>query len=155
MKIAIGCDQNGYALKLQLMNFLKEKNIEYVDFGSTEGESTYYPEIALKVSTEIAKGNFERGILICGTGIGMAITANKVPGIRAAVCHDIYSAERAKKSNNAQIATFGAEIVGPSLAKYLLNIWLNSEFVDGRSTPKIKLINEIDKKFKKDTNKAV
>ncbi|MBA5849833.1 ribose 5-phosphate isomerase B [Clostridium sp. cel8] len=150
MKIAIGCDQNGYELKLELMDFLKEKNIEYVDFGSNKGESTYYPEIALKVSKEVAKGNFERGILICGTGIGMAITANKVPGIRAAVCHDIYSAERAQKSNKAQIATFGAEVVGPSLAKYLLNIWLNSEFVDGRSTPKVNLINEIDKNFRKD-----
>lgn len=150
MKIAIGCDQNGYALKLQLMEFLKEKNIEYVDFGSNEGETVYYPNVALKVGEEVANGSFDRGILICGTGIGMAITANKVPGIRAAVCHDIYSAERAQKSNNAQIATFGAEIVGPSLAKYLLNIWLNSEFADGRSTPKVKLINEIDEKFRKD-----
>ena len=149
MKIAVGCDQNGYQLKLTLLKFLKEKNIEYTDFGSNEGESIYYPNIALKVSEEIANGNFDRGILICGTGIGMAITANKVPGIRAAVCHDIYSAERARKSNNAQIATFGAEIVGTSLAKYLLDIWLNSDFVDGRSTPKVKLINEIDEKFKK------
>lgn len=155
MKIAIGCDQNGYKLKLHLIEFLKEKNIEYKDFGSNKGETTYYPNIALKVSEEIAKGKFDRGILICGTGIGMAITANKVPGIRAAVCHDIYSAERARKSNNAQIATFGAEIVGTSLAKYLLNIWLNSEFVDGRSTPKVKLINEIDKKFKKNIKQEV
>lgn len=149
MKIAIGCDQNGYDLKLQLMEFLKKRNIQYTDFGSNEDETVYYPNIALKVSEEVAKKNFDRGILICGTGIGMAITANKVPGIRAAVCHDIYSAERSQKSNNAQIATFGAEIVGPSLAKYLLNIWLNSKFVDGRSTPKIKLINEIDKNFRK------
>lgn len=150
MKIAIGCDQNGYALKSQLIKFLQEKNIKYVDFGSNEGESVYYPNIALKVGKEIASGNFDRGILICGTGIGMAITANKVPGVRAAVCHDIYSAERAQKSNNAQIATFGAEIVGPSLAKYLLDIWLNSKFVDGRSTPKVKLINEIDENFRKE-----
>ncbi|OBR92893.1 putative sugar phosphate isomerase YwlF [Clostridium ragsdalei P11] len=149
MKIAIGCDQNGYALKLELIKFLKEKNIEHIDFGCGEGETVYYPKVALKVSEEVAKGNFDRGILICGTGIGMAITANKVPGIRAAVCHDIYSAERAQKSNNAQIATFGAEVIGPSLAKYLLNIWLNSEFKDGRSTPKVELINEIDENFRK------
>ncbi|NGX97878.1 MAG: ribose 5-phosphate isomerase B [Candidatus Afipia apatlaquensis] len=151
MKIAIGCDQNGYKLKLQLMEVLKERNIEYVDFGSNEDETIYYPNVALKVSKEIAGGNFDRGILICGTGIGMAITANKVPGVRAAVCHDMYSAERSRKSNNAQIATFGAQIIGATAAQYLLRVWLDSDFKDGRSTPKVKLVDEIDERFRKTT----
>lgn len=149
MKIAIGCDQNGYGLKIAVIEYLKEKGIEVTDFGCNEGEVVLYPNVALKVAEEVADGNFERAILICGTGIGMQIVANKVHGVRAAVCHDVYSAERARKSNNAQIMTMGAEIVGPALGKSLVDAWLHSEFQGGRSTSKVQLINKIDDKLRK------
>jgi ribose 5-phosphate isomerase B len=97
----------------------------------------------------VSKGEFERGILICGTGIGMAIVANKVPGVRAACCHDPYSAERARKSNNAQILTMGSQIVAPTLAHTLLDHWLDSEFAGGRSSPKVAKIDAIDEKYRR------
>ena len=95
----------------------------------------------------LADGTYQRGILICGTGIGMAITANKVPGVRAACCHDPYSAERARKSNDAQILTMGAQIVAPILARMLLDHWLVSEFQGGRSAPKVEKIKAVDRRY--------
>ncbi len=149
MRLAIGCDQNAYALKLEIMKHLDHIGIAYDDFGSHEGESVLYPNVALSIAEEVSKGNYERAIILCGTGIGMAITANKVPGVRAAVCHDVYSAERARKSNNAQIMTMGAEIVGAALAKKLVDVWLASEFQGGGSAPKVELMCEIDERYRK------
>jgi ribose 5-phosphate isomerase B len=100
------------------------------------------------VAEDVAAGKFERAILICGTGIGMSIVANKVPGVRAACCHDVYSAQRARKSNDAHIMTLGSEIVGYALARELVDTWMASEFAGGRSLPKVELIDEIDKKYK-------
>lgn len=150
MKIAIGCDENAYDLKVVIINHLKEKGIEYEDFGCKDGETVPYPIIANKVATEIAAGNFERGILLCGTGLGMAIAANKVPGVRAATCHDVYSAERARKSNDAQIITMGAQVIGHRLATKLIDAWLESEFQGGNSKIKVDLINEMDAKYRRD-----
>ncbi len=144
MKIAIGSDHLGLELKNIIRDFLKEKEIEVNDFGTVSKEPIDYPDMAKKVAKAVAKGDCERGILICGTGIGMAIAANKVKGIRAAVCHDLYSAERSRKSNNAQIMTMGALIIGPELAKKLVEVWLNSEFQAGRSERKVKKIMEIE-----------
>ena len=144
MKIAIGSDHLGLELKNIIRNFLKEKEIEFKDFGTMSKEPIDYPDIAKKVAKAVAKGDCQRGILICGTGIGMAIAANKVEGIRAAVCHDLYSAERSRKSNNAQIMAIGALIIGPELAKKLVEVWLNSEFQGGRSERKVKKIMEIE-----------
>ncbi|EAE5921478.1 Ribose 5-phosphate isomerase B [Listeria monocytogenes FSL J1-208] len=146
MKIAIGCDEMGYELKQTLIAHLKEKNIEFTDFGSFEDEKVLYPSIAEKVALEVKNNDFDRGILICGTGIGMAITANKIHGIRAAQIHDSYSAERARKSNDAHIMTMGALVIGPSLAVSLLDIWLDSDFSGGRSQAKVDLMEEIDQK---------
>ncbi|HDU0359104.1 TPA: ribose 5-phosphate isomerase B [Listeria monocytogenes] len=146
MKIAIGCDEMGYELKQTLIARLKEKNIEFTDFGSFEDEKVLYPSIAEKVALEVKNNDFDRGILICGTGIGMAITANKIHGIRAAQIHDSYSAERARKSNDAHIMTMGALVIGPSLAVSLLDTWLDSDFSGGRSQAKVDLIEEIDQK---------
>ncbi|MCC7163395.1 MAG: ribose 5-phosphate isomerase B [Anaerolineae bacterium] len=149
MKIAIGSDQFGYALKENLKAHLIALGHEPVDFGVADPEEAIdYPDVAIVVSEKIARGEFERGILICGTGIGMAITANKIPGVRAACCHDSYSAERARKSNDAQILTMGAEIVGPSLGRSLLEIWLASEFGGGRSTRKVEKIKQLDERKK-------
>ena len=96
-----------------------------------------YPDVAVKVAEAVARGEYERGILVCGTGIGMAIAANKVPGIRAAVCHDPFSTERSRKSNNAQIMCMGERVIGVELAKYLVDIWLECEFAGGGSAPKV------------------
>ena len=144
MKIAIGSDHLGLELKNIIRDFLKEEEIEINDFGTMSKEPVDYPDIAKKVAKAVAKEDYERGILICGTGIGMAIAANKVKGIRAAVCHDLYSAERSRKSNNAQIMAIGALIIGSELAKKLVEVWLNSEFQGGRSERKVKKIMEIE-----------
>ena len=123
MKIAIGCDEAAYALKVAIMKHLDTKeDIEYTDFGAAAGEVILYPDVAQKVAEAVARGEFERGILVCGTGIGMSIVANKVPGIRAAVCHDPFSTERSRKSNNAQIMCMGERVIGVELALSLIHI---------------------------------
>jgi ribose 5-phosphate isomerase B len=144
MKIAIGCDEAAYGLKLEIMSHLESKGHTMVDFGSGEGESVLYPNVAYALAKEVAEEKFERGILLCGTGIGMAITANKVPGVRAAVCHDSYSTERSRKSNNCQIMTMGARVVGAELAKNLVDVWMESEFSGGGSQAKVDRISEIE-----------
>ena len=153
MKIAIGCDELAYKLKEIIKAFMEEQSdveIELVkDCGVEENESTDYPDIAERVAKSIMSGECDRGILICGTGIGMAIAANKFPGIRAAQVCDPYSAERARKSNNAQIMTLGALTLGPETAKYLVGIWLKCEFAGGRSTRKVDKINAIDETYRK------
>lgn len=149
MKIAIGCDEAAYRLKIVLKNHLEQKGFEVVDFGAEEGQTVLYPDVAVAVAKAVAKGDFKRAVLVCGTGIGMSITANKVPGVRAAVCHDSFSAQRARKSNDAQIACFGERVIGTELAKNLLDIWLDSEFAGGGSTPKVNRINEYEHEFMK------
>ena len=149
MKIAIGCDEAAYQLKVVLMEHLKKKeDIELKDFGADAGEVILYPDVAKAVAEAVAAGDFDRGILVCGTGIGMAITANKVPGIRAAVCHDPFSTERSRKSNNAQIMCMGERVIGVELAKYLVDIWLKCDFAGGGSTPKVNRIDEIESSYK-------
>lgn len=150
MKIAIGCDEAAYQLKVALVEHLNQRDdIELKDFGANAGEIILYPDVAKSVAEAVAAGEFERGILVCGTGIGMAITANKVPGIRAAVCHDPFSAERSRKSNNAQIMCMGERVIGVELAKYLLDVWLKCDFSGGGSTPKVNRIDEIDAMYHK------
>jgi len=104
-----------------------------------------YPDVAIAGAEEIARGTYERGILICGTGIGMTIVANKISGVRAACCHDPYSAERARKSNDAQVLAMGAQIIGPMLGRQLLDHWLASGFMGGRSTNKVEKIKTLDR----------
>ena len=150
MKIAIGCDEAAYQLKVALIEHLKQKgNIELKDFGADAGEVILYPDVAKAVAEAVAAGEFERGILVCGTGIGMSITANKVPGIRAAVCHDPFSTERSRKSNDAQIMCMGERVIGVELAKYLVDIWLKCDFAGGGSAPKVDRINEIDMAYRR------
>lgn len=147
MSIAIGCDEAGFYFKEKIEDYLKSLGLDFKDYGVYDTNPVLYPDIAIKVAEAIAAGKHERGILICGTGIGMAITANKVPGIRAAVCHDPYSAERARKSNDAQIIALGARIIGEELAKNLIATWLNSEFQGGGSTQKVQKITEYEHRF--------
>lgn len=144
MRLALGCDSAGLPLKEIVYQHLKNRGVPVVDCGIRPGQDIDYPDVARDVAEQVAAGKFDRAILICGTGIGMAIVANKVPGVRAAVCHDPYSAERARKSNDAQVMALGARVVGPELAKSLTDIWLKSEFEGGRSAPKVAKIIEID-----------
>jgi ribose 5-phosphate isomerase B len=143
MKIAIGCDENALDLKNALIEVLKSKGIEFKDFGVYTTNPVDYPDIARSLVLEVQNGNFERGILVCGTGLGMAICANKFKGIRAAVCHDIYSAQRSILSNDCQILCMGALIIGKSLAKEILKIWLEIERTGG-TVKKVKKINELE-----------
>lgn len=150
MKIAIGSDHLGLDLKNTIKDFLSEQTqviVELFDMGVFDTNPVDYPDIAEKVALEIASGRVERGILICGTGIGMAISANKVPGVRAAQAHDIYSAERARKSNDAQIITLGALVIGKELAKKIVGAWLVSEFAGGGSKQKVKKMKQIDARY--------
>ena len=144
MKIAIGCDEIAIDLKNALIEVLKERNIEYKDFGINTPEPVDYPDIAVEATKEVQNGNFDRGILLCGTGLGMAICANKFKGIRAAVCHDILSTQRSILSNDCQILTMGALIIGKKNAQELLKVWLNIERTGG-TIKKVKKINDIEK----------
>ncbi len=149
--IAIGCDEAAFELKHILIDHLKQHyQIEIKDFGCYDTSPVLYPKIAQELAQAVANSEFERGILLCGTGIGMSIVANKIKGVRAACCHDVFSAQRARKSNDAQIITMGARVIGSELAKVILDAWLLSEFSGGGSAPKVDLINEIDIKGSKD-----
>ena len=148
MKIAIGSDEMGFDLKQHVISVLKDNGYEYEDFGSYEGEKILYPNIAEKVAKEVAGSKFDRGILICGTGIGVAITANKVHGIRAAQVADIYQAERAAKSNDANVITMGGLTTGKAVAEMLTLAYLKSEFQGGRSKPKVDRMREIDDQYR-------
>ncbi len=152
MKIAVGCDEAAFEMKEAIKKYLEDKGHTIQDFGVYNTEPSLYPDVAAAVGTSVAKGENERGILMCGTGLGMAITANKVPGIRAATCHDAYSAQRAMKSNNAQIMTMGARVIGLELAKNLVDNYLESEFQGGGSAPKVDKIMEWEKELHKQAN---
>ena len=146
MRIVIGSDHFGYALKEDLKHYLIELGHEPVDVGCDNAEQPVdYPDVAVAAAQRIASGEFDRGLLVCGTGAGMAIVANKVAGVRAACCHDPYSAERARKSNNAQVITMGAQVVGAALGRQLLDHWLASEFAGGRSQAKVEKIEALDR----------
>lgn len=144
MKIAIGCDNLGVQLKEELKDYIVALGHEIVDYGCASNEVIDYPDVAQTAVLAVRDGDCDRGILICGTGIGMAMAANKIKGIRAAQCHDTYSAERAAKSNNAHIITLGALIVGPQIAKPVVRTWLESSFTDGPSTIKIEKIMQLE-----------
>ncbi len=148
MKIALGCDEAGLPLMDVLRDYLEKQNIAVHDFGVHTTDPVDYPDVAEAASKAVADGECERAILVCGTGIGMSITANKVPGVRAALCHDTYSAERARKSNDAQVITMGARVIGPELAKKIIEVWLESDFAGGNSTRKVEKMNAVDERYR-------
>ncbi len=145
--IALGCDEAAFHLKETVRVHLEKRGLTVRDYGVHDTNPSLYPDKAAEVASAVAAGHHERGILLCGTGIGMCITANKIPGIRAAVCHDQYSAERSRKSNDCQIMTLGSRVVGEELAKSLVDTWLDSDFLGGGSTAKVEKINEIEQRF--------
>ena len=144
MKLAIGCDNLAVDLKNQIIKTFTEKGHEFVDYGCFDASPIDYPDIGVQVARAVASGEFARGILICGTGIGMAITANKVKGCYAAVCHDVYSTERSILSNDANVMCMGALVIGPATASTLVEKWLSLEFKASPSLQKINKIKEIE-----------
>ena len=126
--IAIGSDHGGYELKKEIIAYLEDNNLEYKDYGTYTPDSCDYPVYAKKVARAILSGECEKGILICGTGIGISITANKFKGIRAALCHDCFSAQATREHNDANIVAMGARVVGPGLAVKIVDTFLNTEF---------------------------
>jgi ribose 5-phosphate isomerase B len=145
--IAIGADDAAIELKDLIVAHLASRGHTVTDYGVARGQHTPYPDVACTVAEAIAAGRHARGIIICGTGIGVAIAANKVPGIRAAVCHDLYSTQRSRMSNNCQIMTMGARVIGPELAKSLVDVWLAAEFQGGASAEKVDRICAIEDKY--------
>ncbi len=146
-KIVVGSDHYGLPLKNVVRDHLIEKGYEVDDLGVMTADPVDYPDVGVRVAEAVGQGLYDRGVLVCGTGAGMAIVANKVPGVRAVCVHDPYTAERARASNNAQIITMGSEIIGPGMAKKLVDIWLASEFQGGRSAPKVAKIDQIDRRY--------
>ncbi|MDY2599249.1 MAG: ribose 5-phosphate isomerase B [Lachnospiraceae bacterium] len=141
--IAIGCDHGGFELKQEIMKHLEENNVEYKDFGTYTTDSCDYPVYAKKVAKAILSGECEKGILICGTGIGIGITANKFKGIRAALCHDVFSAQATREHNDANVLTMGERVVGPGLALKIVDTFLTTEFSnDERHINRIRQIEE-------------
>ena len=144
MKIAIASDHGGYALKNELLPYITELGHEFRDFGCCSTDSMDYPDIAFPAAEAVASGEFDRGILICGTGIGMAISANKVNGVYAAVCHDIYSTERSILSNDCNCMCMGALVIGKATALTLVRTWLSLTFKESPSSKKIAKFKQIE-----------
>ncbi|EML6500716.1 ribose 5-phosphate isomerase B [Clostridioides difficile] len=144
MKIAIGSDHVGIELKLTIIEYLKELGHEVEDFGPYSSERTDYPIYGKKVAEEVATGNFDKGILICGTGVGISIAANKVKGIRAIVCSEPYSAKLSHEHNNTNILAFGSRVIGSELAKMIVKEWMDAEFEGGRHANRVKMIEDIE-----------
>ncbi|TLS50508.1 ribose 5-phosphate isomerase B [Paenibacillus antri] len=131
MKIAIGADHAGYRLKAELLEFIRSLGHELEDFGAHGPESVDYPDFASAVCNQVVSGKADRGILICGTGIGMSIAANKVPGIRCALVHDVFSAKATREHNDTNVLAMGERVIGPGLAQEIVGTWLATEFSQG------------------------
>ncbi len=144
--IVIGCDNAAVGMKNMLIEYMESMGVTVENVGCDSAEDpTYYPDIAKRVCDKIIESNYiKNGILVCGTGIGMSMTANKFKGIRAALCHDNFSAERAKLSNDSNVLCMGERVIGYELAKKILKEWLSLEFKDGNSTPKVNAITKIE-----------
>ena len=149
MKIALGSDHGGFKLKNEIISYLKENGYEIKDFGTYTTESCDYPEYAQKVAEVVANKEFDFGILVCGTGIGISMSANKVPGIRAALCSDTFSAHATREHNDANILTMGERVVGKGLAIDIVKAFLGAEFEGDRHARRINKITEIEKKYSK------
>lgn len=144
MKIALGNDHMGYKFKLHMIEYLSQKGYQLVDFGTDDEEQTDYPTYGKKVADALISGVCEKGILICGTGVGISIAANKVNGIRAVVCSEPYSARLARQHNNANIVAFGARVIGSSMAEMIIDEFLTAEYEGGRHQRRVDMISEIE-----------
>lgn len=147
MRVAIAADHGGFTLKEQIKKVLQDMNLEFEDYGTDSEQSVDYPNFGLKVSEAVARGEFDRGILICGTGLGMSIVANKVRGIRCAVVHDTFSAKATREHNDTNVLAMGARVIGPGLAEEIVRIWLSTDFAGGRHTRRLDMIRQIEEKY--------
>ncbi len=149
--IAIGSDHGGLNLKNEIKLFLIKKNIQVKDYGSCSEESVDYPDYGHDVARAVASGECEKGIIICGTGIGISVSANKVPGIRAALCTDAYMARMSREHNNANVLALGGRVIGAGLALDIVDTWLSSKFInEGRHRKRVSKIDDIEKKYLKE-----
>ena len=144
--IAVCCDHGGLSLKQEVLRHLEEKGLEYKDFGTNSPESCDYPDIVKPLCQAIQRGECDKGVIICGTGIGISMAANKVKGIRACVCSEPYTAKLSRQHNNTNILAFGARVVGIELAKMIIEEWLNAEFEGGRHQRRVDMIMDIEKR---------
>ncbi|MGL5576087.1 MAG: ribose 5-phosphate isomerase B [Sarcina sp.] len=149
MKIAIGCDHGGFLLKTEVLAHLEAKGIECKDFGTYSEESCDYPDISIKVAEAVASKEYDFGVLVCGTGIGISIAANKVPGIRAALCGDTFSAKATRNHNNANILALGQRVTGTGLALDIVDTFFVNEFEGGRHENRLSKISAIEEKYSK------
>lgn len=149
MKIAVACDHGGLNLKKVLVNYLNEHGYEYVDFGTNTTDSCDYPDFALPAAEAVASGECERGIVICSTGIGVSMVANKVPGVRCAHCHDTYCARFTRLHNDANMLAFGEKCLGPGLMLDIVELFLTTEFEGGRHQRRVDKITAVEKKYSK------
>ncbi|HJV46076.1 MAG TPA: ribose 5-phosphate isomerase B [Bacillota bacterium] len=149
MKVALGADHGGYHLKNEIKAYLESVNIEYEDLGCDCDQSVDYPDYALPVAEKVASGEFDRGILVCGTGIGMSIAANKVKGVRCALVHDLFSAKATREHNDSNVLAMGERVIGPGLALEIVKTWLGTEFAGGRHARRIEKITAIEAKYDK------
>lgn len=149
MKIAIGCDHGGFQLKTEIINYLNDNGYEVKDFGTYSEDSCDYADYAIQVAEAVASKEFEKGILICGTGIGISIAANKVPGIRAALCSDTFSAHATREHNDANILAMGQRVVGTGLALDIVKAFLEAQFEGDRHIKRIEKITAIENKYSK------
>jgi ribose 5-phosphate isomerase B len=144
LKVAIGADHGGYPLKEEIKQLLDSMQIEYQDFGCDSEESVDYPDFALPVAQKVAAGEFDRGILVCGTGVGMSIAANKIKGVRCALIHDLFSAKATREHNDSNVLAMGARVIGPGLAQEIVKVWLGTEFLGGRHARRIEKVTQIE-----------
>lgn len=147
MKVAIASDHGGFNLKTEIVSLLEELGYEFQDFGCHSTDSVDYPDYAQVVAEKVAKGEFDRGILVCGTGIGMSIAANKVPGIRCALVHDAFSARATREHNDSNILAMGERVIGPGLAREIVQIWLTTPFAGGRHERRVQKIGQLEEKL--------
>src|SRR5690554_4037024 len=147
MKIVIASDHGGYLLKEHIKKYLEDNKYDIKDFGTHSLESVDYPDFAQEVAEAVAQGQYDRGILICGTGLGISIAANKVRGIRAAVVSESFSAKMSRLHNNANILALGGRVVGPDLATEIVEVWINTPFEGGRHERRVNKISQIEEKY--------
>jgi ribose 5-phosphate isomerase B len=146
LKVVVGADHAGYKLKEVFKEVFRSKNIEFVDVGTMNGDNSVdYPDFAATVARKVASGEYDRGVIVCGTGVGMAISANKVRGIRAANCNEVVTAKFSRLHNDANVLTIGSRIVGLEVAREILTVWLVTEFEGGRHAGRVDKIHRIEK----------
>lgn len=145
LKVAIASDHGGFDLKEKIVAHLGALNIEHVDFGPQTPESVDYPDYAFLVGTKVATGEFDRGILLCGTGVGISIAANKVKGVRCALVHDVYTAKATREHNDSNVLAMGGRVVGDELAKLIVTTWLTETFMGAHHTNRIEKITSYEK----------